>query len=150
MKGPSNATNVVWFSIDFSFWPNIRKTIPMKGLTSVLNVKKTFKHKRQLKAHEREHSHDSDENADTSFECEICKKTFTTKSGFRGHQRTHSEKSHECITCGKRFRIRSILETHEMTHSQEKNIPVPILRQNIRHQKLFETSSKNAHRQEAV
>ncbi|KAM8953301.1 uncharacterized protein RCH25_044141 [Pelodytes ibericus] len=86
---------------------------------------------------------------ETVYKCNKCEKTFFTRSGYRKHQRNHSEEnsyvcnscgetfvdwpsfsehkdSHTggrpwaCTTCDKRFRLQSHLTRHERTHTGER------------------------------
>ncbi|XP_063298028.1 oocyte zinc finger protein XlCOF19-like isoform X2 [Pelobates fuscus] len=86
---------------------------------------------------------------ETVYKCNKCDKTFFTRSGYRKHQRNHTEEnsyvcnicgemfmdwpsfnmhkdSHTggrpwaCPTCDKRFRLQSHLTRHERTHTGER------------------------------
>ena len=55
------------------------------------------------------------------FKCEVCNKSFSTKSYFSTHMRTHTaEKPYNCELCNKTFSQGSTLSTHMRTHTGEK------------------------------
>ena len=53
--------------------------------------------------------------------CDTCRKSFTSSSYLRVHERTHTGlKPHLCDTCGKSFTQSCILTHHERTHTGVK------------------------------
>ncbi|XP_054012630.1 zinc finger protein 709-like [Hylaeus anthracinus] len=53
--------------------------------------------------------------------CDVCSKTFASKSGLRFHFKTHGgAKPHLCRHCGKGFAIPSYAKRHERTHVGDK------------------------------
>lgn len=53
--------------------------------------------------------------------CDICSKTFASKSGLRFHLKSHDAvKSYPCRYCGKRFVIPSYAKRHEKIHAGDK------------------------------
>lgn len=53
--------------------------------------------------------------------CDICSKTFASKSGLRFHLKSHNAvKSYPCRYCGKRFVIPSYTKRHEKIHAGDK------------------------------
>ncbi|KAM4772136.1 uncharacterized protein WCC33_003860 [Rhinophrynus dorsalis] len=86
---------------------------------------------------------------ETVYKCNKCEKTFYTRSGYRKHQRNHSEENNyactdcgegfvdyasynlhkdmhtggrpwACTVCSKRFKLQSHLTRHERTHTGER------------------------------
>nr|XP_061836082.1 zinc finger protein 260-like [Nerophis lumbriciformis]XP_061836083.1 zinc finger protein 260-like [Nerophis lumbriciformis] len=57
----------------------------------------------------------------TRFSCSVCAKSFSRRSNFTQHMRTHKgEKPFSCSICGKRFSQKSHLPEHMTTHTGEK------------------------------
>lgn len=58
------------------------------------------------------------------FECDICKKTYRTKSNVQSHMRLHRAASREfrCTVCPKSFCFGTDLRKHMKTHSQSRSI----------------------------
>ena len=76
---------------------------------------KIFKHKQNLKCHQRKHT------VDKPSVCEYCGKGFTSTSNFSRHLRTHTgEKPFMCTHCGKCFSQSSSLSRHARVHTGEK------------------------------
>ncbi|KAG9462468.1 hypothetical protein GDO78_014070 [Eleutherodactylus coqui] len=59
------------------------------------------------------------------YDCALCGKTFTSKSGIVKHQRMHSGRVVSCPDCGKDFTCNSELVAHQRTHTGEKPFPCP-------------------------
>ena len=74
-----------------------------------------FKTKVQLSNHMKFHY-------EPSYQCEVCQKSFFTKSQLTIHMKTHTgEKPYVCSTCDKRFAQKQHLQNHQTTHSDERN-----------------------------
>ncbi|CAB1434044.1 unnamed protein product [Pleuronectes platessa] len=77
--------------------------------------RKTFKHRKILRRHERFHS------GDRPYPCSVCSKTFALRKSLRRHLRFHNgERPHTCTQCSKGFRLRENLKSHLRFHSGEK------------------------------
>jgi len=62
-----------------------------------------------------------EEDKDRRFECDVCKRLFTTCSNLKAHERLHSgEKPHTCKQCNYASVRKSDLKKHERTHTGEK------------------------------
>ncbi|XP_040292179.1 oocyte zinc finger protein XlCOF7.1-like [Bufo bufo] len=59
------------------------------------------------------------------YDCALCGKTFTSKSGIVKHQRMHAGRVVSCPDCGKDFTCNSELVAHQRTHTGEKPFPCP-------------------------
>ncbi|XP_069835733.1 oocyte zinc finger protein XlCOF7.1-like [Dendropsophus ebraccatus] len=59
------------------------------------------------------------------YDCALCGKTFTSKSGIVKHQRMHAGRVVCCPDCGKEFTCNSELVAHQRTHTGEKPFPCP-------------------------
>ncbi|KAM3913808.1 gastrula zinc finger protein XlCGF66.1-like [Leptodactylus fuscus] len=59
------------------------------------------------------------------YDCALCGKTFTSKSGIVKHHRMHSGRVVSCPDCGKDFTCNSELVAHQRTHTGEKPFPCP-------------------------
>ena len=56
-----------------------------------------------------------------AFICDVCEKTFKTKSSLTVHKRIHSiERSFKCDTCDKRFTRKDHLLQHMVVHTGKK------------------------------
>lgn len=56
-----------------------------------------------------------------SFQCQICRKTFTTPFSLRRHVRIHTgERPYRCHVCDKRYISAKQLKTHSIEHSAVK------------------------------
>ena len=59
---------------------------------------------------------------ETSNKCDLCDKTFKSKSSLNRHnQTTHSEKQHICDICGKAFGTPYRLREHSLTHQPKQH-----------------------------
>ncbi|KAF3421708.1 hypothetical protein E2986_12364 [Frieseomelitta varia] len=60
--------------------------------------------------------------AETRYLCDVCSKTFASKSGLRFHMKSHGSaaKAHPCRYCGKGFAIPSYARRHERIHAGDK------------------------------
>ncbi|XP_011310652.1 gastrula zinc finger protein XlCGF57.1-like [Fopius arisanus] len=61
------------------------------------------------------------------FQCENCKKVFTTKSVLERHVLSHShERQFDCKICGKRFKQAGHLKCHTLVHTGERKFACSI------------------------
>ncbi|XP_051167350.1 zinc finger protein 724-like [Leptopilina boulardi] len=61
------------------------------------------------------------------FDCDICKKVFTTKSVLKRHILTHTQERHyECDICGKRFKQSGHVKSHMLVHTGERRFQCAI------------------------
>ena len=73
-----------------------------------------FKTKSQLSIHMKYHY-------EPSYQCEVCQKSFHSKTNLDRHIRTENgEKPYECSTSDKRFATQQNLKNYQATHSNEK------------------------------
>ncbi|KAJ9584525.1 hypothetical protein L9F63_021135 [Diploptera punctata] len=69
-----------------------------------------------LRNHELRHIREKD-----SFECDICKRVFKTKTGLRHHVAVHTgEYKYCCDYCGRGFMSRMMMEEHLSMHTKEE------------------------------
>ncbi len=54
----------------------------------------------------------SNEEAQRSFECDVCGKVFSTKDYIRSHVQSHAKFAVECEFCGKSFKFRTNMRAH--------------------------------------
>lgn len=60
-------------------------------------------------------------DADDSFSCELCPKTYSSKAEFRRYCNHHSEaRPWLCTVCGKGYPLKGTLKNHMKTHEPEK------------------------------
>ncbi|CAL7941079.1 unnamed protein product [Xylocopa violacea] len=83
-----------------------------------------------LKVHAQSHKEDyilKTKEAFRLFECDNCKKVFTTKSVLERHILTHShERQFPCIICGKRFKQAGHVKSHMLVHTGERKFECSI------------------------
>lgn len=61
------------------------------------------------------------------FDCDICKKVFSTKSVLERHILTHTqERQFECDVCGKRFKQSGHVKSHMLVHTGERRFQCAI------------------------
>ncbi|CAD1478008.1 unnamed protein product [Heterotrigona itama] len=67
-------------------------------------------------------SYDDTSVAGRRYLCDVCSKTFASKSGLRFHMKSHGSaaKAHPCRYCGKGFAIPSYARRHERIHLGDK------------------------------
>jgi len=66
-------------------------------------------------------SHENVRVEKSSLECDVCFRTFISKSKLCVHKRTHTgEKPYACDVCGRSFTTKSDLVRHNRTHTGEK------------------------------
>ena len=66
-------------------------------------------------------SNTTDSKTGKRYLCDVCSKTFASKSGLRFHLKLHiGAKPHLCRHCGKGFAIPSYAKRHERIHRSEK------------------------------
>ncbi len=69
-----------------------------------------FSHGHQYNDHMRAHE-------GLKYECNICGKSFTTKSSFENHQSVHTGRFRfVCETCNKGFNLKRVFKKHQETH----------------------------------
>ena len=86
-----------------------------------------------------------------SLECNTCKKTFSSNSSLKTHNRVHTgEKPYECKTCRKCFSTSFVLKQHHRIHTGEKPFECKICKKAFsqpillnRHTQIFHKNSQN-------
>ena len=74
-----------------------------------------------LKSDPSPNNNNSTNNNVKQWECEICKKSFTTKYFLKKHHRLHTgETPYECQLCGKAFAFQQSFHKHMLYHTDEK------------------------------
>ena len=67
-----------------------------------------------------------DTTGQNHYQCEMCNKSFKSRSGLIRHQMLHRmNKSFFCHLCGKGFKRKSHLQRHEMTHNKREKHEKP-------------------------
>lgn len=70
------------------------------------------------------------------FVCLICKKAFSSHSGFYSHNRLHhgqEQDLHKCKICDKKFECVSRLKIHERSHSTSRAFTCPVCQKSYKH-----------------
>lgn len=69
----------------------------------------------------------------TSFECSICRKTFSWSSALSAHKKTHSDVwAYKCNKCPKVFKLYSNLWNHKRSHSNIKPFKCDLCGQHLK------------------
>lgn len=92
-------------------------------LCSIEGCNKSFRNEESLNSHLR--MHDSQSKYDSSKNCKICGKIFTTRQSMKEHSYTHSDKKmFRCPEggCGKTFRQSTQLCNHRKMHKGMKEM----------------------------
>lgn len=56
----------------------------------------------------------------TTFGCDVCDKTFTTRQQLLRHRDHHNERSFKCLTCHKFYKTERDLKVHSLVHYEQR------------------------------
>ena len=78
--------------------------------------------------------------------CDICLKSYKSKSYLTVHKRTHSSKRlYNCDVCDKSFPWKSSLERHQLTHSGLKIYQCDVYKKMLFTENPFKTACNSSH-----